>query len=261
MHVKAAFRSAIKHDKFANPSGIDDLFDGIELSESVPRAQKRKIWTVEQLNALFGSPIWSGTRSRRADVTKRSQPGPHVYRDAYWWLPVLALWTGARLEELAQLHHDDLAHDCNGIPYIRINDEGIKRTKTESSVRNVPVHPFLVSIGVLDLFKTGNARSKRIFPELKPAGRLEKFGDTYSTHFTDYRRACGLYEKLRDFHSLRRSFITALINTFGVHPLAVAALVGHFDDDDDLFKKLEKVKMTALYNDYDISGRGCPGRC
>ncbi|KAA0677771.1 hypothetical protein [Roseomonas genomospecies 6] len=206
MHVKAMFRCAIKHYKFAHEADINGMFDGIDLSEWVPSARKRKSWQIDQLNALFRSPVWSGTRSRREAFSKRNQPGPHVYRDAYWWLPVLALWTGGRLEELAQLHHSDLGFDAHGTPFIKIHDEGDRRTKNQNSVRNIPVHPFLVEIGALDLFKRGRVRDARIFPELKPTGELEKFGDTYSTHFTDYRRRCGLYEPLRDFHSLRRTF-------------------------------------------------------
>ncbi|MDQ2105372.1 site-specific integrase [Azospirillum isscasi] len=249
MHVKAMFRCAIKHHKFAHEADINAMFDGISLSEWVPTARKRKIWQIDQLNALFRSPVWSGTRSRREDVSKRNQPGLHIYRDAYWWLPVLALWTGARLEELAQLHHSDLDFDTHGTPFFKINDDGEKRVKTEHSIRNVPVHPFLVEVGALDLFKRDRVRDGRIFPELKPGGRMEKLGDMYSTHFTDYRRRCGLYEPLRDFHSLRRTFISTLRSKYDVHPLTVAALAGH---DDDL-PELQRVKQTEDYTDYDIS--------
>ena len=249
MHVRAMFRCAIKHHRFAHEADINAMFDNISLSEWVPTARRRKSWQIDQLNALLCSPIWSGTRSRREDVSKRHQSGPHVYRDAYWWLPVLALWTGARLEELAQLHHSDLGFDVHRTPFIKIHDEGDRRTKNLNSVRNIPVHPFLVEIGALDLFKKGRVRDGRIFPELKPAGRLEKLGDTYSTHFTDYRRRCGLYEPLRDFHSLRRTFITTLRSKYDIHPLTVAALAGHDDD----FPELQRVKQTNDYTDYDIT--------
>ena len=251
LHVKAMFRCAIRHHKFAHPSDIDSMFDNIDLSDWVPKKQKRKIWKVEHLNALFQTPIWSGTRSRRADVTKRHQVGPNIYRDAYWWLPILALFTGARLEELAQLHHNDLDYDAHKTPFIKINDEGDKRIKTESSKRNVPVHPFLVSIGFLDLFRRDakGSESRRIFPELKASGRLKKFGDMYSTHFTDYRRRTGTYEYLRDFHSFRRTFITMLRTKYDVHPLTVAAIVGHDDENPEL----KRVLQTDDYTDYNVS--------
>ncbi len=118
-----------------------------------------------------------------------------------------------------------------------------------SSVRNVPVHSALIRFGVLDLFDPAR-KERRIFPELKPSGRLKKLGDTYSTHFTDYRRRCGLYEPLRDFHSLRRTFITAMRNKAEVDALTVAAIAGH--DDDDEAPEVVRLRQTDDYTDYDI---------
>lgn len=89
--------------------------------------------------------------------------------------------------------------------------EGLRRmpgVKTENSVRNVPIHSVLVGFGFVDLFDKAKA-GQRIWPELLPTGRMKKFGDTYSSHFTDYRHRCGLYERFMDFHSLRRTFSPA----------------------------------------------------
>jgi len=246
-HVKAFFATANKHLRFANSDDIDNLFDGIGLSKVVPSAQKRKCWSMEQLNALFASPLWQGTKSDLSQRSKRHLPGASVYRDAYWWLPVAALWSGARLEELAQLHHEDLKADCNGVPFIRIHDEGDRRVKTTNSIRNVPLHPFLIELGFSKLFDL-TKKGLRIWPELLPAGRLKKLGDTYSTHFTDYRRRCALYEPLRDFHSLRRTFITTMRTRAKIDPLTVAAMVGH-DEELPIF---ERAAQTDDYTDYDI---------
>lgn len=247
-HVKAFFRTATKHHRFASSDEIDDMFDDIDLSDFVPSVSKRKRWSMEQLNQLFVSPIWRGTASAPEEWSKRHLVGENIYQDAYWWLPVVALWTGARLEELAQLHHEDLRHDYNGIPYIRIHDEGIRRLKTPSSKRDVPVHSFLISLGFLKLFDPTMA-GQRIWPELVPTGRLQKLGDTYSTHFTDYRRRCGLYERWRDYHSFRRTFISTLRTRAKVDVLTVAAMAGH-DEELDIF---EQAEQTDDYTDYDIS--------
>jgi integrase len=247
-HVKAFLIDAAKHYRFATAQDIEDMFDGIDYSDFVPGAEKRKHWTVEQLNDLFKSSIWTGTGSGPGQFTKRHLSGRKVYRDSYWWLPVIALWTGARLEEIAQLHHEDLMMDKDGIPFVHIFDEGIRRVKTDSSIRDVPVHSALIRLGFLDLFKPSK-RGERIFPELLPTGRLKKFGDTYSSHFTDYRRKCGLYERLRDYHSFRRTFITMIRTKAGVDPLTVAAMAGH----DDEWPELVRVKQTNDYTDYSIS--------
>ena len=246
-HLKAYFLSGNQHYRWCHREDIEDLFRDIPLSAHVPGARLRKSWTIDQLGSLFASPIWSGTRSRRQDVTRRFESGPQIHRDAYWWLPVAALWTGARLEELAQLQHSDVASDRDGIAYLRIHDEGDRKIKTAHSVRNVPIHRFLISIGFLDLFHV--KKRGRIWPELKKHGRPPSWGALYSSHFTDYRRACGFYEPLRDFHSLRRTFITMMRTRAGIDPLTVAAIVGH-DDSDPEFKK---VQQTNDYTDYSVA--------
>ena len=246
-HVKSFFGTANRHLRFTSRDEIDEMFDDIDLSDFVPTAEKRKSWSIEQLNVMFATPMWQGTSSDLEMRTRRDLPGDNVYRDAYWWLPVAALWTGARLEELAQLHHEDLWRDVNGVAYIRIHNEGDRRVKTLNSIRSVPVHSFLIGLGFLDLFDE-TRRGTRIWSELVPGGRLQKFGDAFSSHFGDYRRRCGLYERLRDFHSLRRTFITCLRTRARVDPLTVAAMVGH----DEELPEFKRAEQTDGYTDYDI---------
>lgn len=247
-HVKAIFLAANTHHKFSSSDEIrEELFKSVPLSQTVPKTQKRKSWSPEKLTILFNSPLWTGTRSRLDDRTHRHQPGPKIHRDAYWWLPIIAIHTGMRLEEIAQLQHDDLQTDADGIPYIRITDEGQRNVKTAHSIRNVPVHPFLLELRFTELFDS--AKKGRIFAELKAHGRPPSWGGLYSTHFTDYRRAIGLYEPLMDFHSLRRTAITMLRTRCDIDALTVAAIAGHDDSDSEL----RKLQMTDSYTDYSIA--------
>lgn len=110
------------------------------------------------------------------------------------------------------------------------------------------MHSALQRFGFIELFKRAE-RDSQIFPELTPTGRLKKLGDTYSAHFTDYRRRCGLYEPLRDFHSFRRTFITTMRTKANVDVMTVAALAGH---DEDL-PEFTKFRQTDGYTDYDAS--------
>jgi integrase len=247
-HLKAFFLSAQRHYRWCTSDDIEDLFRDIALGSHVPGVKRRRTWTPPLMTALLSSPCWSGTRSAVHDRTRRHEPGPQVHRDAYWWLPILALWTGARLEELAQLQHGDLRYDKDGIPYLAIHREGDRRVKTDHSVRNVPIHSFLVEIGLPGLFDS--KASGRIFPELTKHGRPPSWGALYSSHFTDYRRATGLYEEMLDFHSLRRTFITTLRDRYKVDALTVAALAGHDDGDQEL----RRVRQTDDYTDYSVRG-------
>lgn len=247
-HIKAIFVSANVYYKFSTTDEIkEELFKPVSLSQSVQKAQKRKSWSTEKLNLLFNSPLWTGTRSRLDDRTHRHQPGPKIHRDAYWWMPIIAIHSAMRLEEIAQLHHEDLQTDKAGLLFFRIHDEGGRQVKTEHSIRNVPVHPFLVEIGLPRLFD--ESKKGRVFSELKQHGRPASWGGLYSTHFTDYRRAIGLYEPLMDFHSLRRTAITMLRTRCGIDALTVAAIAGHDDSDGEL----RKLQMTDSYTDYSIA--------
>jgi integrase len=247
-HVRSVFLSANMHHKFSTSDEIkEELFKAVALSKSVPKPQKRKSWSPEKLNLLLTSPLWTGTRSRRDDRTHRHQPGPQLHLDAYWWLPVIALHTGMRLEEIAQLHHEDLETDKIGLHYIRVHDEGERNVKTHHSIRNVPLHPLLVDIGLPKLFDP--SKKGRVWIELKQHGRPPSWGGLYSTHFTDYRKEVGLYENLLDFHSLRRTAITMLRTRCGIDALTVAAIAGHDDSDSEL----KKLMMTDSYTDYSIS--------
>lgn len=87
--------------------------------------------------------------------------------NANHWLPWLALYTGARLEELGQLRTADVRHE-DGIDYLAIEPGDGKRVKTKSSRRRVPIHPQLVKLGFLTFVESQRARGEaRLFPELK----------------------------------------------------------------------------------------------
>jgi hypothetical protein len=73
----------------------------------------------------------------------------------------------------------------------------------------VPIHPFLATIGFLDLFDSDRPGT-RVWAELKPGDRPPSWGAEYTQDFMKYRRKCKIYEDLRDFHSFRHTFITCL---------------------------------------------------
>lgn len=245
-HLKALFKAAAAHHRFATDAYIDRMFGRIELGNAVPEVQLRKPWSPGQLTALFASPAWSGTRSRRDDVAHRHQAGPWVHMDPGWWLPVVALHTGARLEELAQLHHEDLQRDSDGIPYIRVHGGGTRNVKNQNSIRDIPVHPLLVDLGFLGLFRPDGRG--RVFRELTFNRTLKRWGTDYSERFTAYRRACGLYEAMRDFHSFRRTFTTAMRHRAKVDVATVAAIVGHDDHPE-----VREFEQTNDYTDYSVA--------
>jgi integrase len=260
-HLKAFFLAAHRHERWCGREDVEALFHKITLSRDVPGVQDRIPWSIHQLSELLATPTWIGTRSRREDMSRRHEAGPQVHSDSYWWLPIVALFTGARLEELAQLHHDDLKRDQDGIAFLALKttdprkqkaqDEKARskpeaqRLKNRHSFRAVPIHSFLASIGFLDLFQSDRPGT-RIWPELKPGGRPPSWGAEYTQDFTKYRRECAIYEELRDFHSFRHTFITCMKTRAKADPLTVAAIVGHTAPDPNLKEAMQTDDYTHL---------------
>ena len=112
--------------------------------------------------------------------------GSLIIRDDKYWLPLLGLYHGNRLEEFAQLHRSDVRCE-DGIWYMDINDDDQKQLKNDQSKRRVPVHPFVQELGFLEYVNSVATEPKgRIFPQLRPGGPDKKLG-YFFTGFTCFR--------------------------------------------------------------------------
>ncbi|MCA1498968.1 site-specific integrase [Bradyrhizobium sp. NBAIM14] len=194
-----------------------DPVSGMRLTEA---KSNRQPWEVEELRLLFGSPVYLGG--------ERPIGGKG---EAAFWLPLLALFSGARLSELAPLTVDDLKVDAaSGVRFMTIieDEEAGRGVKTEQSVRAVPVHPELVRIGLVDFVHRVRAcggASARLFPLLTP-GPKGGFGEAFSKWFGRYKRTLGVENPSSVFHSFRHGFKDAL-RAAGVQEDVNDALTGH----------------------------------
>ena len=133
--------------------------------------------------------------------------------EAAFWLPLLALFTGARLGELAGLRVSDVTHnELIGATAIYINEDrkAGRRLKTKQSERFIPVHPQLIKFGFL-AFVAAQAQTRGddawLFPLVAPG---TKGTAAYSKWFGRYIGVHGVTDTAKVFHSFRHSFIDAL---------------------------------------------------
>ena len=188
------------------------------------------------------------------DLTKLFH-SPSYCRDTFkhsymFWLPVLGLYTGARLNELCQLHLDDFQKK-DGLLVMSINSKGEKDTKTKTSKRIVPLHPFLVRDlrlpeRVEQLRLSG---AQRLFPELKK--RRDGYSQDASKWFGRYRKGqgVGLEEDVRKvFHSFRHTFINALKQAL-VNPDIIRELDGHKGRDMTMDRYGKPFTPDTLYHE------------
>jgi len=139
-----------------------------------------------------------------------------------YWIPMIAMYSGLRLDEICQLQKEDI-QVIDNIPCFNINSSGGKHLKTSSSARIVPIHPDLLSLGLLDY--TNCIKDGQLWKNLKPDqyGRWgHKFGKWYGLfnrkEITDNPKKC--------FHSFRHTVANQLKQK-GIKESVIAELIGH----------------------------------
>ncbi len=197
-----------------------------EMYLSVDRGKRgRDPFTDEQLKGLFTSPLFKQCQGDKAEHL----PGNVAIRDWRYWLPLIGLFSGMRLGEIAQLLIKDV-ETMHGEWVMRVTAEGDdeKRVKTESSQRIVPVHSRLIALGFLDHHAAIRASGgKRLFPEIKPDAR-GFFSGAPSKFFNGYMRSIGIKTHSTAFHSLRHNFADRL-RAAGFLDQEFGFILGHGD--------------------------------
>lgn len=175
-----------------------------------------------------------------------------------YWIPLVGLFQGMRLNEICQLYCDDILQK-EGIDCIRITDNpdrnqklpaesNLQSVKNASSRRTIPIHPALIELGFLDFVEVRrNRKYKRVWENLETPAV-----DYYAGSFGHYMSKwyCGTFRKkhitnepkLKPFHSLRHTFIDwHFQNVRELDFSAIKGLVGHFDTQEQLM-------LGALFN-------------
>lgn len=179
----------------SNPwSGMSGGLKKLAKKDAKARGEKRPFTDDELLLLLKGQP----SSRQRAQMIK------DVFR--------LGLLTGARQNELCSLTRGRVV-----VPADPAELWGIEVTedvsKTENSVRTIPLHPLareIVERGLKDCTsQQADDLDASLFPECPPGGEDNKKGWTFSKDFLRYRKAVlGDEGNGTDFHSTRRCFST-----------------------------------------------------
>ncbi len=186
--------------KARNDSKIEiNPFEGVTVTGADVDDKPREIFELEDLRRIFSSRIY------REDYRPAGCGG-----DAVLWIPLIGLFSGMRLEEICQLRVADLEHHAELGYYLRIDDDDGKWLKNVWSRRNVPVHPELVRLGLIDMILEKRARAERfVFPELdvdKYNRRSSRFSKVWNAELRKTTLQLPEGDKTRSFHSFRHTF-------------------------------------------------------
>lgn len=184
--------------------------------------QSYKRLTPDELKALFESEDYKNNAFK-----KPSQ----------FWMPLLGLYTGARIAELAGLELDKIQTFFGCPCYFLSHPEGEnKGGKNEFAPRWVPVHPALIAAGFSEYVELLRAEGHtRLFPCMGKAAR-DGYGKQATTDFIQYRRKCGVGAEAGEgrsaqaFHSFRATLVSQMVER-RIDGDTRRALVGHVSNE------------------------------
>lgn len=252
--------ASLKHKRFTSPRTINDKVgvlgrfftwcinqghietnyaQGKKIPGAKPGFSTHEPYTLDDLKAMFGHSLYVDDRHWKAFK---------------FWLPLLGLFTGARLSELCQAYCKDIIQ-IDGIwcLHIRQNEKDENtRLKTRNANRIVPLHPVLVGeLGFIEFVeRIRRTRAKRIFPDCQPY--RGKFGKDASAWFNDrFKPKVNIAPPKpgfwKDFHSFRVTFIDAAKQA-GADIRMIEETAGHSDSTGQRQQSMSGDYYASPYN-------------
>ncbi|MES2909534.1 MAG: site-specific integrase [Pseudomonadota bacterium] len=172
--------------------------------------RKQRAFTAAELKRLFEGEELQNARQ-------------NTQTEAYFWLPLVGLLTGARVNEVCQINpQTDVLRNEEGIWYFSITGEGnadprvTKSIKNKVSRRDVPLHATLLELDFLSYFERVRSEGAQLlFPTFKPKNR--RAAGSAEEWFRDLLRETGLRDEtpgktLTGFHAFRHTIETRAKN-------------------------------------------------
>ena len=174
-------------------------------------------FTVNELTAMWGA-------LQKVYENESSRP-------SRFWVTVLSLYHGFRLNEVCSLFLKDVYEDADGVFVIDINaNHATKSVKNQSSVRVVPVHPFVRDrLGFRNFVEEQKkARSEGLlFQDLsfiESKGYMMKVSSWFKYWKTEWLPPESRY---KHFHDLRYTFIQTAQNVARIPDRHSQEITGH----------------------------------
>jgi integrase len=206
------------------------LFDNDHCSENFSKVFKdivktikkegKDFYTEEQLKVLFNP-----TNYKTLELSR-------------YWIPLIALHTGARINEICQLDVEDIKQIGDVWVFDINEDDDRKSVKRESSKRIIPIHSKLLQLGLLQFVESRRGKKK-----LFNVTYTEKNGyaGVIGKWWIRWQKQCGIEDNV-SFHSFRKTVINYFNQTLELPEVAHAYYTGHAQQGNEGIKTYTKEK-------------------
>jgi integrase len=193
----------------------ENVFAGMRIKAAkTSRGDDREAFTVDQLRTIF----------RHLTVN----PDRLVRNDTHKWGTLIGMFSGMRLNEVAQLDLADIKQDGEVWYFdVTLGGNGSKSLKTIASERRVPVHRQLIDCGLLEFVAVQRSRGiERLFPDL-PYSAANGYGRNLGRWFNEsLLPRLEIKKQQLVYHSLRHTMATRLLQADAPEK-HVPAIMGH----------------------------------
>lgn len=193
----------------------ENVFAGMQIRTAKrSRSDDREGFTGDQLRVMY--------RHLTAN------PDGLVRSDTHKWGSLIGMFSGMRLNEVAQLDLDDIKRDGEVWYFdVTIGGSAVKSLKTTASERRVPVHRRLIECGLLDYVASLRTSGKqRLFSDL-PYSAANGYGRNLGRWFNEaFLPSLEMKKRQLVYHSFRHTMATRLAQA-DASEKHVPAIIGH----------------------------------
>lgn len=213
--VGAVFSASVKDEKLAVNPFSDYDYKRFATKKGLADDDAREPFTIDDLKLIF---------SEDGVFTKKCSRGGGGY-ETHVWYSLLGYFTGCRLDEIGELGVANIK-TIDNIPHV-----GVRQGKNSNSVRDVPIHSKLISLGFLEYVDSVRAAGHiSLWPRLKPKGKNSSKSSIFGKWFNNHIRYRLKLSPAKVFHSFRHTFIDECRNA-GIDANLHKALTGHIAQD------------------------------
>jgi len=221
--LSSIFRVAVEDGKLT-----DNPLSKLKKRKTVSSPRIVRSFSQDEIRQIFSLPVFNGDETPHGDMA--------------YWIPIILYYSGARVEEIAQLRKGDIVEE-SGIPCFRLamgEGQSIKMGNT----RQFPIHSHLLELGFLEFVQS---RTYQLFTDKSDVNR--KYSYNYGRWWGNYIRKHGLTrEGIKPTHSFRHTLVT-LCRDLNIREEIQDSILGHNENSS------ERVKVSHGYGETSVQAQ------